>query len=251
MTPLPDSFLQRPIAHRALHDGSPNRPENSIAAIRAAIASGYAVELDIQPSSDRVAMVFHDYDLRRLTATKGAIAQRHAHELEQLPLLGGAENVPSLKRALQEINGQVPVLLEVKDQDHTMGPFVGALERAIAEDVTDYQGDLALMSFNPHTVARLTELLPDRPIGRVTCDFNGRDWPQLTEDTRCKMREIPEFESSGASFISHQATDLDRPRVAEIKSKGAAILCWTVRSQAEEAIARKIADNITFEGYTA
>jgi len=55
----------------------------------------------------------------------------------------------------------------------------------------------------------------------------------------------------GASFISHRVSDLSRPRVAEVKAKGAHILCWTVRSAAQEAQARQIAHNITFEGYPA
>jgi hypothetical protein len=39
--------------------------------------------------------------------------------------------------------------------------------------------------------------------------------------------------------------------VAELKAQGAAILCWTIRSAADEALARQIADNVTFEGYRA
>jgi hypothetical protein len=39
--------------------------------------------------------------------------------------------------------------------------------------------------------------------------------------------------------------------VAEIKAQGLPILCWTIRSPEQEAEARKIADNVTFEGYAA
>ena len=37
---LPQAFLERPIAHRALHDGNVSRIENGIAAIDAAIKNG-------------------------------------------------------------------------------------------------------------------------------------------------------------------------------------------------------------------
>jgi hypothetical protein len=37
--------------------------------------------------------------------------------------------------------------------------------------------------------------------------------------------------------------------VAELKAQGANILCWTIRSPEAEAEARRIADNVTFEGY--
>ncbi|NND17548.1 MAG: phosphodiesterase, partial [Silicimonas sp.] len=58
---LPERLLTRPIAHRGLHDVTDGRPENSRAAVRAAIARDYSIEIDLQPSADGVAMVFHDY----------------------------------------------------------------------------------------------------------------------------------------------------------------------------------------------
>ena len=36
---------------------------------------------------------------------------------------------------------------------------------------------------------------------------------------------------------------------AELKAEGAAVLCWTIRSLAEEEIARQVAQNVTFEDY--
>ena len=38
-------------------------------------------------------------------------------------------------------------------------------------------------------------------------------------------------------------------RVADLKRGGARVLCWTIRSLEAEAEARRIADNVTFEGY--
>ena len=57
------------------------------------------------------------------------------------------------------------------------------------------------------------------------------------------------FDRLGASFISHQANDLGNPRVRALKARGAVINCWTIKSAANEAQARQIADTITFEGY--
>ena len=39
---LPPEFLTHPLAHRALHDRAAGRPENSRAAIRAAVRPEYA-----------------------------------------------------------------------------------------------------------------------------------------------------------------------------------------------------------------
>ena len=87
--PLHPDFLRLPVAHRAYHDRAAGRPENSRAAIRTAVAAGYAIEIDLQPSADGRAMVFHDYDLRRLTGADGMIRQHSAADLAGLTLLGG------------------------------------------------------------------------------------------------------------------------------------------------------------------
>ena len=65
------------------------------------------------------------------------------------------------------------------------------------------------------------------------------------------LRAIPDYEATGSSFISHEAADLGRARVGDLKGRGAAILCWTIRSPEAEASARRVAQNVTFEGYAA
>jgi glycerophosphoryl diester phosphodiesterase len=114
-----------------------------------------------------------------------------------------------------------------------------------------YQGPVALMSFNPHTVARLAELAPHLCRGIVTCSWGEEDAALVGNAVCDRLRDIPDFDATGSSFISHEAADLRRPRVAELKAKGAAILCWTVRSPEAEVTARQVADNVTFEGYAA
>lgn len=248
---LPDSFLTSPIAHRAFHDKTAGRPENSRAAIRAAIAKGYGIEIDVQPSADGVPMVFHDYDLRRLTGQSGRIRGLTAAELGRLPLLHGDEGVPTLAEVLEIVDGQVPLLVEIKDQDGAMGPGVGPLEQAVAKVLGSYDGPVALMSFNPHSVAEAGKAAPHLPRGLTTSAYRAMDWPLLPAATRRRLRAIPDMDDTGASFISHEAADLDSSRVADLKAAGNAVLCWTIRSPAAEAAARRVAQNITFEGYDA
>jgi len=251
MTVLPEGFLRLPIAHRALHDIAGGRPENSSAAIRAAIAAGYGIEIDLQPSRDGRAMVFHDNTLDRLTAETGPIRARDAVGLGRIALAGGAEGIPTLAEVLALVAGRVPLLAELKDQHGRMGETSGMLERAVAADIAGYNGPLAVMSFNPHMVRRMAELAPGVPRGLVSCRYAAADWPMLDEATRARLRAIPDYAGAGCGFISHQVDDLGAPRVAELKAGGAAILCWTVRSAEVEARARLVADNITFECYRA
>ena len=131
-----------------------------------------------------------------------------------------------------------------------MGADTGALEAATARALAAYDGPAAVMSFNPHSMAEMARLAPNVPRGLTTSDYAPADWP-LSRETCDHLREIPDFDRTGASFISHQARDLARPRVQDLRDRGIPILCWTIRSPQEEAEARQFADNITFEGYPA
>lgn len=249
MTPLPPAFLDRPIAHRALH--GPGAPENSRAAVRAAVAAGYGIEIDVQPSADGTAMVFHDYDLGRLTAVSGPVRMRPAAELAAIGLTGGSEGIPTLAEVLDDIAGRVPLLIEIKDQDGALGPDVGPLEAAVAAALTGYDGPVALMSFNPHSVAECARRAPGIPRGLTTCHFPKGDWPMVPEARRAELRGMPDLERTGAGFVSHQASDLGSDSVAAVKARGLPVLCWTIRSAEAERAARAVADNVTFEGYRA
>lgn len=249
MPALPGTFLRLPIAHRGLHDRAAGRPENSRAAVVAAIAAGYAIECDIQPSRDGVPMVFHDYDLRRLTGRPGPIRSLDAAELGRILLLASSEGIPTLAGVLGLVAGQVPLLVEIKDQDGAMGPGVGPLERAVAAELGAYAGPIAVMSFNPHSVAAFGAAAPNVARGLTTSAFRPEAWPLIPAANRDRLRDIPDFDAVGATFISHEATDLDRPRVAELAARGIPVLCWTIRSAEAEAQARRIACNVTFEGY--
>ncbi len=251
MTMLADSFLTQPIAHRGYHDAGSGIIENSRAAFVAAIDAGYAIELDVQLSADGHAMVFHDYEMSRLTDQSGAIRTRTRDELIQIGLKGCDELIPTLPEVLALIAGRVPVLIETKDQDGAMGPDVGPLEQSVAAALTDYEGPVAVMSFNPHSVVALAEFAPDVARGIVTSQFAAEHWQLLNEATRSRLRKIADYERAGANFVSHRFDDLSNPRIAELKAAGAHILCWTIRTFQDEIAAREIAENVTFEGYAA
>jgi len=249
--PLPAAFLAAPIAHRAFHDVAAGRPENSRAAVRAAIAAGYAIEIDLQLSRDGVAMVFHDETLERLTRRQGWLRDLTAAELGEIPLTGGDEGIPTFAEILSLVAGRVPVLVELKDQTLRMEDTDGKLEAATVAALQVYTGPVALMSFNPHCIGHLARLAPHIARGITTSAYDPEDWAPLPRETCDRLRPIPDYTPVGASFISHEAADLSRPRVAELAAQGAAILCWTIKSPAAEAAARRIAQNVTFEGYAA
>jgi glycerophosphoryl diester phosphodiesterase len=248
---LPASLIRIPVAHRALHDRSQGVIENSPSAIRAATAAGYAIEIDVQMSADGQAMVFHDDRLERLTAATGWVRDHMAEALGKTILTGGTDTIPTLPAVLAMIAGEVPLLIEIKDQTQVMGPTDGRLEQAVADALAGYAGDVAVMSFNPHSMAHMARLAPQVARGITTSAYDPGDWAPLPPAICAALRDIPDYDRVGASFISHEGRDLQRPRVADLRAQGAVVLSWTIRSPGDEALVRKIAANITFEGYPA
>ncbi len=248
---LSDTFLKRPFAHRTLHDVEQGRPENSLAGARAALDAGYAMEIDLQLSRDGVPMVFHDYGLDRLTDAHGPVAQHTAAELGKIRLKGGDEGIPTLQEFLDLVDGKVPLLIEIKDQDGALGPHTGNMERAVCDILGQYDGPVALMSFNPHSIAKCAEYASDIPRGLVTDTFSSEKWKIMPRARLDELVSIPDYERVGASFISHHWENLESDSVTRIRKLGGSILSWTIRSAEQEQQARENSDNVTFEHYNA
>ena len=244
---LPRAFLDTPIAHRGLHGAG--APENSMAAMAAAVAAGYGIEMDIQAAADGTPMVFHDATLDRMTAASGPVIAQGAAALGAMDLIGGRDGIPTLAAVLAEVGGKVPLLIEIKDQSRIMGPVDGALERAVADALSGYLGPVAVMGFNPHSVAALAAAAPHIPRGIVTGSYGHPEWAPLGEARLARLRAIEDFDRVGAAFISHDKDDLDDAAVTALKRGGVPVFSWTITSEAEADRAMRIADNITFEGF--
>ncbi|TXH96623.1 MAG: phosphodiesterase [Pseudorhodobacter sp.] len=248
---LTADFLRLPLAHRALHKRSEGRPENSPAAIRAAVAAGYGIECDVQGTADGQAVVFHDEWLERLTEATGFVKEYTAEALGRIRLRDCDDCIPTLPEVLAMVAGRVPLLIEIKDQTDRMAETDGRLEAAVAAALAGYKGPVAVMSFNPHAVANMARLAPAIPRGITTAAYDHAGWAPLSPERCDELRAIADYDRVGACFISHEAADLGRDRVAALKAQGARVLTWTITSAAMEAKAREVADNVTFEGYVA
>ncbi len=132
-------------AHRGLHDLSRGIVENTLPAFEAARDAGFGMELDVQFSKDQQIVVFHDDDLSRLTGDPRKVWNVPLRELQALPLAGvEAARIPTLRQVLDAVDGQVPLLIEIKS-----GPFNRRLCAALMDMMADYPGEYLVESFNP------------------------------------------------------------------------------------------------------
>lgn len=238
--PLADlSFLTRaPFAHRGLHGGGV--VENSRAAFEAAIAAGHGIETDVQVSKDGVAMVFHDYELDRLTKKAGPMIERTAKQLKQVKLAGTDETIPTLKQMLKCVAGRAPVLVEIKAKSRK----VKKLCKSVAEALESYQGEAAVMSFNPEVCTWFASRHPDIVRGLVVTEHD-----EISAVDRIKGAAKRSFSVFRASpdFLAYDIRDLPSAFASSLRAKGLPVLTWTVRSDGERACAAEHADQMIYE----
>lgn len=237
------AWLRPFIAHRGLHgDGA---PENSLAACRAALEAGYAIEIDVVGSADGEAMVFHDPTLKRMAGVDALVGETSARDLGAVALAGGSERIPTLGALLELVDGGQPLVIEIKDVARTYEPTDGRLEARIAALLRRYRGPVAVMSFNPHMVRWLQDHAPELPRGLVADNFSDAPW--LSEERRAALAGLADLDC--ADFISYRWSELDTLAVARAREAGMPVACWTVKTPEQARQAFERADAITFEHF--
>ncbi len=240
-------LTQRPVAHRGLHDAASGIVENSASAVDAAIAAGFAIEVDIQLTRDGEAVVFHDFMLERLTFGKGLVADLPAAALVALPFKGTRDAMMTLDGLLARVAGRVPLLIEIKSA------FTDDTRLAVraAQQVARYDGPVALMSFDPAMVAAVARTAPGVVGGMVAeRHYTPTEWPGLSAFARVSLCHLLHWPSSRFQFVAYRVADLPAPATRFVRAIGMPVLTWTVRTPADRDQAARHADQMIFEGFT-
>lgn len=231
-------------AHRGLHGAGQDGglPENSPAAFAAAIARGFGIECDVQWTADGQAMVFHDWELDRLTSERGPVAQRTAAELGQIALIGGPNDgsgtIPSLSAVLDLVAGRAPILIEVKSR---RGSPVAALSAAVARALDGYRGPHAVMSFDPRVSRWFARHAPQTVRGLVVTEENDRGLAGNFRRHLSLWHAMPDF-------LAYDIRDLPSRFAAAQRARGLPVPSWTVRTPELRARATLHADAPIAEG---
>jgi glycerophosphoryl diester phosphodiesterase len=239
-----DWLTARPIAHRGLHDAASGAIENTAAAVAAAVAANYAIEVDLQISGDGEAMVHHDDALGRLTDGARRLAQMTAAELKRVPFKATADRMMTLGELTELVAARVTLVIELKSR------FDGDLRLAAraCEVLKRYAGPVAVMSFDPDVVLALRETAPGLPRGIVAeRRYDHAEWAALPPAAKFRMAHLLHGLTTRPHFVAYAVRDL--PAAAPLIARylfGVRLLTWTVRSEADRRRARW-ADQIIFE----
>jgi glycerophosphoryl diester phosphodiesterase len=255
LTPVnaPPWLIERPIAHRGLHDSANGVIENTLRAAEAAVAGGFAVECDIQLSADGEAIVFHDETLDRLTDATGPLSAFSAAEIAKVRIKGSGEPPPTFTAFLETVAGRTPIICEFKSR------FAGdwSIADRAATLAATYDGPLAFKSFDHDLVAylrlRRPRMRPPRgicPIGIVAeASYERPHWAFLSPEQKQDWTDFDHYDLARPDFLSWNVDDLPHKIPFLVKElTGAPILAWTVGAAEEREAAHNWADQIVFEG---
>ena len=202
------------------HRGASGRaPENTLAAIRAAIADGAdRVEIDVQETLDGVVVVHHDADFMRVAQDPRKIWETPWAEVSRIS--NGAwygpefeaERVASLEDVLRTTAGRIGVNIELKTYGHGQRleeRTIEIVERMGLED------EVVLMSLDRPTVEKLKALRPNWTVGQLAAVSIG-DLTKLEAD-----------------FLAVNAKNARPAFVRRVHDGGKKLQVWTVNHPAQ------------------
>jgi glycerophosphoryl diester phosphodiesterase len=221
------------VAHRG---ASSRAPENTLAAVRLALADGATgVECDVHRTRDGVLVVLHDPTLARTTDVRAHFPRRapwvvsdfSLAELRRLdagswcepdgPDRWGGERIPTLEEWVAEVGPGTGMLIEVKSPaaypgiDRELAELVGLMP---ASRTALAQGRLCVQAFDHEFLRGLKQLSPEVPVN-----------PLLRR--RPRPGQLLEL-ASWAEGVNFRSAALRRGAVNRAPELGLSVGVWTV-----------------------
>ncbi len=212
-------------------------PENSLAAFASAVERGFGIELDVQLSGDGQPVVFHDWELDRLTGETGPLAARAAAELGKVKLTGSDDAIPTLRQVLDLVAGRAPLLVEIKSRRETRVP---PLCLAVRRELEGYRGPHAVIGFDPRVIRWFALYSPLTPRGLSFTDDGDKSLPRRIRRRLALWHARPDF-------ITYNIKDLPDRFAANQRRRGMKLVAWTIATPELADRAAGLADAVIAE----
>ncbi len=233
-------------AHRGLWNDA--RPENSLAAFRAAADKGYGIELDVHLTADGALAVHHDDSLKRMTGVDLRIGQSSLEQIRACQLPNG-EPVPTFDEVLDAVAGRVPLIVEVKVE----GGNHAALSKAVYERMQRYDGPWCMESFSPSAVKWFRLNAPEIIRGQLAFDHAGTGMTAFLFLRNIGIASMLQNAYSRPDFVAFEARSVKWHTLSIhlLRRMKPWFVAWTVRSREEMEKNRKHYDLQIFEKFEA
>jgi len=197
------------------HRGNKVRaPENTLSAIRQAIAEGadYA-EIDVQTTADGVVVLLHDADLRRVASVSRRLRDVYYDELRDIDAGSwfapefGSERIPTLQEVIDAARGRIRLNIELKYtwEDPELVQKVGDIVRR-----NGFISDCVVSSLNYRALTEVEGSFPELTTGFIV------------------FQAIGDLSRMGADFLSISAARATPRLVRNLHDRGKKVHVWTV-----------------------
>ncbi len=231
-------------ANGGMHDWCKGTPDNTLGAFSDAMKHGYGMVMDVRVTRDGVPVVFSDHGLWRSCSVDRILEEMTLEELKEYTILDSKEKIPTLAEALELIDGQVPVLLNLKTADdnytelcESCAMVMDQYDGVIAIEALDYRCVRWFMRYRP-AVIRGQMLEKSIDFGDTFFSFLkqfAKNWLL----TNCTTR--PDFISS--HMVDRKSISLRFCRLLY----HVPVMNWNVRTMKEYELARMDDAIVAFE----
>lgn len=212
----------RPVLVTAHRGSSGRAPENTLAALRAALEDGADfVEIDVQGAADGVPVLLHDRTLARVAGLRRGAFELTSAELAAIDVGSwkdarfAGEGVPTLDQALAFCKGRLGVNIELKPNGRERD-LVGAVLEVV--DRHGLRGEVWITSLEPTLLARVRQRASDVKLGAIVTVAAGDLWALDVDLYACAPRyATPAF-------------------VAGAHRRGRAVHVWTLNEERDVAL---------------
>ncbi len=206
--------FDRHIAVTAHRGSSLKAPENTMSALRQAIADGadYA-EIDVQTTADGVVVLMHDADLMRIASVNRRIQDTRFEDLKEIDIGSwfsedfSNERTATLDEAIKFVNGQIKLNIELKYNrpDPGLVKKVGNIIRS-----NGFSGKCVITSLDNGELKKFRKSFPEVKTGLII------------------FRALGSLTKTEFDFLSIQAKKATSRLVKNAHQNGKEIHVWTV-----------------------
>ena len=206
--------FDRHIAVTAHRGSSLKAPENTMSALRQAIADGadYA-EIDVQTTADGVVVLMHDADLMRIASVNRRIQDTRFEDLKEIDIGSwfsgdfSNERTATLDEVIKLVNGRMKLNIELKYNrpDPGLVKKVGNIIRS-----NGFSGKCVITSLDNGELKKFRKSFPEVKTGLII------------------FRALGTFTNTEFDFLSIQATKVTSRLVKNAHQNGKEIHVWTV-----------------------
>lgn len=213
--------MKRPkiIAHRGVFDNE-SVIENTLESFQKAIHFQYAIEFDVQLTTDNQLVIFHDDDLKRLANRNDIVQEMDSSELTRIKLLNTNQTIPYLRDVLELNHNQVLMDIEIKPTKRIKDTIFYLMKELEKEQ------NYVIISFDPRIIRYLKKNYPNVETGLLI----NTKYKYLIQKWILQSKFILKYTKCDFVAISKK---LYRNKRIQKRLKNYPIFLWTIKDGKE------------------